>query len=186
MQEQIQHKTFKRDGHTFNLKQRSIAVSEILPFLKKEMVLDLCRQCPNFDNQWSCPTVVPDFEKFSSRFKNAEILLFWSETSQFAQEENPSTTCYEFLKKKSAVKVLKLEKKLEGRAILSFSCNHCKECSKKENLPCRKPSKMRYNLTAFGFLIDDISRELMNHELSWSKDKKEAEYITQVSLVLHN
>ena len=183
---EINEKQFcTKKGRVYNLKTGKLAVAELLPFLKKETVLNLCMQCPNFDKLWSCPPVVPDFEKFSMRFKNADIYLFWAETSQFSGVDNPSIACYEFLKKQNRRHVLKLEKEKSGRAVFSFSCDLCSKCSKKEGKPCKKPEKMRFNLTAFGFMIDDLSKVLMNHQISWSKDKKEAQYITQVSFLLH-
>ncbi len=184
--EDINEKKFcTKKGVVYNLKTRKVAVAELLPFLRKETVLNLCRQCPNFDKLWSCPPVVPDFDKFSARYKYADVFLFRAETSQFSAEENPTIACYEFLKKKNRKYVLKLEEEKSGLAVFSFSCDLCSKCRKKEGKPCKKPEKMRFNLTAFGFMIEDLSKVLMNHQISWSKDNNEAQYITQVSFLLH-
>jgi predicted metal-binding protein len=184
--EEINEKQFcAKKGRVYNLKTRKVAVAELLPFLQKETVFNLCMQCPNFDKLWSCPPFVPDFEKFSARYKYADVFLFWAETSQFSVEENPSIACYEFLKKKNRKYVLTLEKEKSGRAVFSFSCDLCSKCRKKEGKPCKKPKEMRFNLTAFGFMIEDLSKVLMNHQISWSKDKNEAQYITQVSFLLY-
>jgi predicted metal-binding protein len=66
-----------KDGMVYNLKTRRVAVAELLPFLKKETVADLCRQCPNFDMLWSCPPSVPDFEKFTASYKYADVFLLF-------------------------------------------------------------------------------------------------------------
>jgi predicted metal-binding protein len=174
-----------KKGSVYNLKTRKVAVAELLPFLRKETVLDLCKQCPNFDNLWSCPPSVPDFEKFSARYNYADVFLFWAETGQFSAEEDPTIACYQFLKKKNRKYMLKLEEEKSGRAVFSFSCDLCAKCRKKEGEPCKKPKELRFNLTAFGFMIEDLSKVLMNHQISWSKDKNEAQYITQVSFLLY-
>lgn len=174
-----------KKGMVYNLKTRRVAVAELLPFLKKEAVFNLCMQCPNFDTLWSCPPSVPDFEKFAANYKYADVLLFWAETSQFSEEENPAIACYEFLKKENRKYVLQLEKKKSGQAIFSFSCDLCSKCEKREGKPCKKSKKMRFNITAFGFMTEDLSNILMNHRVSWSKDGNEAQYITQVSFLLY-
>jgi len=183
--QEISEKQFRtRKGRVYNLKTREVAVAELLPFLKKETVFNLCRQCPNFDQLWSCPPIVPDFEKFSAGYEKAGMFLFWAATGQFAEEENPAIACYEFLKKKNRRYMLKLEKEKTGQAVFSFSCDLCSKCGKKEGKACKKPEKIRFNLTAFGFNIDDLSKVLMNHPISWSTDKNEAQYITQLSILL--
>ena len=183
---EIKEKRFRtKKGRVYNLKTRNVAVAELLPFLKKEAVFQLCLQCPNFDKLWSCPPSAPDFEKFSARYKYADMFLFWAETKQFSEEENPTLACYEFLKKKNRQYLLKREKEKSGRAVFSFSCNLCSICGKKEGKPCKKPEKMRFDLTAFGFMVEDLSQVLMNHQVSWSKDKNETQYITQISFLLY-
>lgn len=174
-----------KKGMVYNLKTRKVAVAELLPFLKKKTVLDLCMQCPNFDMLWSCPPFVPDFEKFAAKYKYVEVLLFWAETTQFSEEENPAIACYEFLKEENRKYVLQLEEEKSGRAVFSFSCDLCSKCKKREEKPCKKPKKMRFNITAFGFMTEDLSNVLMNHRVSWSRDGKEAQYITQVSFLLY-
>jgi predicted metal-binding protein len=174
-----------KKGMVYNLKPRTVAVAELLPFLKKEAVSALCRQCPNFDMLWSCPPSVPDFEKFAASYKYADVFLFWAETSQFSAEENPTIACYEFLKKKNRRYVLRQEMENSGQAVFSFSCDLCLKCTKREGKPCKKPKKMRFNITAFGFMTEDLSNDLMNHRVSWSKDGNEAQYITQVSFLLY-
>ena len=182
---EIKEKRFRtKKGRVYNLKTRKAAVAELLPFLKKETVFQLCMQCPNFDKLWSCPPIVPDFEKFSAKYKYADVFLFWADTRQFSAEENPTLACYEFLKKKNRKYLLNLEEEKSGRAVFSFSCDLCSICRKKEGKPCKKPDEMRFNLTAFGFMIEDLSQVLMNHRISWSKDKNEAQYITQLSILL--
>jgi predicted metal-binding protein len=183
--EEIKEKQCLNKGRVYNLKTRTVTVPELLPFLKKETVFNLCAQCPNFDKLWSCPPIVPDFEIFSAIYKYADVFLFWAETSQFFKEKDPAIACYEFLKKENRKYVLKLEEEKSGRAVFSFSCDLCPKCGKKEGKPCRKPNKLRFNLTAFGFMTDDLSKMLMNHQISWSKDKNEAQYITQVSFLLY-
>ena len=57
----IKEKQFTKGKVAYGLKKKKVALEDLLPFLQKEFVLDLCKKCPNYKNNWSCPPKTPSF-----------------------------------------------------------------------------------------------------------------------------
>ncbi len=89
------------------------------------------------------------------------------------------------LKSKCEEYARKVEILTQGYALLSGSCNLCKPCYKKLNMPCKKPEKMRYSLESTGINVSSLASKFCNHELLWYNKGEDLPYTSVVTAVLH-
>lgn len=184
--QQMKEKEFKKGKYRYTLKRNSVKIEELIAFINVEEVKKYCKSCSQYEKIWTCPPKAPAFESIAKKYKSAEILLFYCDASQFVKEKDVNIACYEFLKKESKKYIKEREKKRDGRSIVPYSCDLCSKCKLQKGEKCSKPKRMRFNMTAMGFKVNDLAKELMDHNICWSKAGRDAEYITQVALVLFN
>ena len=154
----------------------------------RERFIEYCRECPRYDTVWSCPPLDFDADEYLERFAwvnvvGAKVVLNPRVIEEADTDEKVRTVGWEIV---SAVK-LELEEKmrqLEGTvpgsvSLSSGGCNLCKECSRKEGRPCRRPEKMRYSLDAFGFDLSAITKDMLGIEILWCRDRL-PEYFTLI------
>lgn len=142
-----------------------------------EQYCDYCKSCPYYNAVWSCPPEVPPSsylrDYFHEVFTIGVKVIYIKETSL----NNRTTDQIEKLRQDTYGKVkrilyetlLYIEKENPGALLLGAGrCEQCEECTRRKGLPCRKPDKMRYSLTAFGFDFKKLVKELFDQELLWS------------------
>lgn len=167
-----------------------ISVDEyMLRFRDEEKFLVFCRQCRNFGRSWACPPFDFDTAGLLRKYRFAHLM---------ATKITPAVPALPFSRVQEFIlperlrierTLLDMERKIGG---LSFSytgkCLYCSEhtCTRKQNLPCRHPDKMRPSLEAFGFDIGRTLSELFGIELLWGRDGLLPEYLVLVSGFLHN
>ena len=152
----------------------------------------LCKEgCPNYGNKWACPPSSPTFSKYSANYSRAFLVLFYCYLDQFAYTKT------EYMRIKASNSILKsrldqfmrsLEKQVGGKMISNGSCRLCKPCALKisSTAGCKKPEQMRYSMESLGLDVNGISRDYLQHDLLWYKDKKAPAYSSVVSALLTN
>jgi len=95
-----------------------------------------------------------------------------------------TTQSLQEVKKKLSNVLFDLEHQIPGSVSLaSGGCNICQHCKRLDNLQCQFPEKMRYSLDSFGFDLTEITSDLLQIELKWSKDSL-PEYYTLIHALL--
>lgn len=164
--------------------------NELEAFQEKEYFDGLCKKvCPNYSYKWSCPPYSPSYSDYRIGFSKALLVLFYCNLNQFHYIKT------EYMKVKASNSILRsrldrlmrqLEIKYTGKMLTNGSCRLCKTCNKKNSLPCKKPSEMRYSMEALGLNVDHISQHFLGHRLLWYKNKKAPSYSSVVSCLLTN
>lgn len=167
------------------------SIDEFLDCVDKDRIRNLCKTgCINYGQKWSCPpfsSQICDIIK-TGNFDNAFIITGYIFLSDMHYIKNPYQKVKAaniILKSKCEEYARKVEKLTQGYALLSGSCNLCKPCCKKLNLPCKKPEKRRYSLESTGINVSLLSSKLCNHELLWYNKGEDLLYTSVVTAILY-
>lgn len=171
---------------TISVKSQKFRTEDILTYLEPDRFNKYCKEgCPNYEKRWSCPPYCPDFITYAKNFSHIELYLFYTETKQYQIENNTSPlSAYNFVGEKLQEWLNEKENHLGGVMITSNSCEICNICALTNQNRCHNPRQMRYNLTAFGFNIDRITKEVFSHTLQWSNNKQRAKHASSVGAIL--
>lgn len=151
-----------------------------------------CAACPDYGNVWSCPPGVPDAERAFAAFRTVHIVGvrvdYAPETRAAARTpeltERLREESYGAVKKLLLSTLLELERTVPGSwTVAAGRCEQCERCARRDNLPCRKPERMRYSFSAFGFDLGRIAEELLGVKLLWA-DRGLPEYNLAIAAFL--
>lgn len=167
---------------------KSVSPDEILVYEKKQKFESLCELfCKNYGNKWACPPKSPAFRDYCNGKDRLIIVLFSMKLEQLEY------IAHGYLKIKAANSILKsridrlvrsIAKELGGNAVSTGSCRLCKPCKIRSGKPCFHPDKMAYSFEALGINVEKMTKDMLNHELLWYKDKNLPEYTSVVAGVL--
>lgn len=162
----------------------TVAHSDLSSFLSKyqdvEHFLKYCKACHNYNALWSCPPMMFNPTNFLNKYSDIYIVgaqIFYADelrTKYQTKDEIINFTRITLRRAKNIIanNLLELEKIMPDS--LSFSsggCGWCCKCTRPNNLPCRKPEKMRYSLDSFGINLGNVSEDFLNIKLLWGLDK---------------
>ena len=164
--------------YTTQVKTASLPVSRWLDgYCTPERFRDACRACPDYGRVWSCPPGVPDARTAFAPFRTVYLVGVRVDYAPgtIAAADTPERTealrqaSYGVVKKQLLSTLLELEKAVPGSwTVAAGRCEQCDVCTRREGLPCRKPERMRYSFSAFGFDLGKLARELLGLELLWA------------------
>ena len=148
-------------------------------FVDVPRFLACCAQCPGYGKTWACPPY--DFDPMDIWRGYSSVLLYAKKAilpkDEIAAERDPHGLheAYERLlkpvKRELMDELYALESENPGSLALSAGgCGLCKECTRGEGLPCRKPDKMRYSVESIGGDVLKCIRELMHEEVLWAEN----------------
>jgi len=158
-------------------------------YVNTEKIHKLCEEgCQNYGLKWSCPPYAPLFNDFVKGWKKLFILYMRTDMSQFEYIKN------DYLKIKAANIVLKsrADKFLRqmaakhGSYISTGSCQLCKPCRHKKDLPCAHPELMTYSFEAMGINVGQLIDTFFQKPLLWYKSHCLPEYTSIVCGLLTN
>lgn len=147
-------------------------------YCRPEQFRDACRACPDYGRVWSCPPGVPDARTAFAPFRAAHIIGVRVDYAPelIAAATTPERTealrqaGYGTVKKLVLSTLLELEKTIPGSwTVAAGRCEQCETCTRREGLPCRKRSRMRYSFSAFGFDLGRMAKEELGLELLWAE-----------------
>jgi len=166
------------------------SVMDIRKHFDPEIVIKQCRiGCINYSKKWCCPPHSELFNKLSKGFDSVVILCMYLYTEEFGHVTN------KYLRIRAANMVLKslsnklsrkIESELNGYALLNGSCNICKPCNLKKELPCKKTAQRRYSMEATGLNVDSLLRDILKFNLQWYNPGYMPVYTSVASCVLYN
>lgn len=177
---------------TIYLKMHVVPVEKVLDCIQEETVRSYCKEgCVNFGKKWSCP---PYSKKFSdiisyNSYDKLIILVGYINLDDMKYIVNP----YQQVKAANIILKSKCEKfaryieyELDGYSLLSGSCNLCKPCQKKLELPCKKPTMVRYSLESTGINVEKLLEKYCGYKLLWYNKGKKLPYTTVVTATFIN
>ena len=161
-------------------------------YQNQEKYIVYCRNCPNYNNRWSCPPLSFDVNEYLNKYnwiyliaKKIDLSAELIKRTDTVQKIKQAT--YDILwpeKSDLAEKLLSLEAIYPSSISLSAGgCSLCQNCARTTNEPCRFPNKMRYSLDSFGFDLSAITRDLLGYEIKWCNDRL-PDYYTLVHALL--
>lgn len=159
--------------------------------------LECCKQCPNYNQVWSCPSYDFDVEEYWKKYESIHLygrqIIFTEETRNrtYTEEEMNQLLEHILTKEKQllAEQLYDLERNNPGSISLSAgSCQFCgkNNCAKKANEPCRYPDKMRYSIESLGGNVGKTISNLFHIELEWMEEGKLPIHFVLVSGLLTN
>lgn len=178
------------------VKVETVKVSDWLEkYCCPEKFLPLCKDCPEYGKNWSCPPGVPEVTSIVKKYRYAQIIglkvIYDEWVRQEAalspeREEQLRQQTYGQAKKKMLAALLALEKEVPGAmTIMAGKCEVCQQCARLNGEPCRHPEKMRYSYSGLGFDLGRIAAEILEMPLLWQNGGL-PEYNVAVAAFLHD
>lgn len=163
-------------------------------FVDVDYFLGCCRECPNYDKIWSCPTYdfdVLDYWKQYNVLELTAVKIIFDESyagkklSPEELEEIRSNSIAE-VKAQLAEELYQREKEVPGSIGLSAgSCVLCKDgCTRAAGKPCRFPDQMRYSIESLGGNVGMTVEKIMGIQLQWMEEDRLPSYFVLVSGLL--
>lgn len=174
---------------------KTLKVSDwIARYCAPETFVPLCRECPEYEKNWSCPTGVPDVHAYAGKYPYVQIIglkvIYDEKIRQESllsaeREEELRQQTYGAAKKKLRDVLFALEEAIPGSVmIMAGKCELCERCARADGMPCRYPERMRYSFTGLGFDLVRMAEEVLELPLLWQKEGL-PEYNVAVAAFLH-
>lgn len=184
----------RENMYTTEVRVRSLPVREWLSrYCFPDRFRDACRQCPDYNRNWSCPPGVPEAEALLGEYCTVYLIGVKVIYDQRQREEalaSPQAadsvrdTSYGVVKKALLESLLQLERAAPGSyTVAAGRCEQCPVCTRTEGLPCRRRERLRYSFSAFGFDLTAIAGELLDLKLLWA-DRGLPEYNVAIAAFL--
>lgn len=180
--------------YTTSHHEASLSVPEYLEgYVAVEEFLETCKNCPNYDNIWSCPPydfdVIEYWKKFGTLKLFATNITFNPELLErtYTQDELKQilTKVLSDEKQKLSDGLMLLESEYPGSISLSAgNCQICSSCSRPQGQPCCHPETMRYSIESLGGNVGLTIRKLMGLNLEWMEEGKLPGHFVLVSGLL--
>lgn len=142
-----------------------------------------CQECKEgYHRRWSCPPF--DFRPLQKWLEYDRLTLI-GVAVYFERNTTPEEAHKALGEEKEKRLAQLLEEEKDGTLVLSAGkCDACEKCARENNLPCRKPDKMRYSIESLGGDVVKTAEKYLGKPLLWIKDGKVPEYLTLVFGVL--
>lgn len=149
-------------------------------YVDVEGFLECCRECPNYDRIWSCPSYDFDVLEYWKQYETLELtavkIVFDGDYAgkPFSEEEldQISKASIGTVKQQLSQELYAREAECPGSISLSAgSCSLCSgNCTREKGEVCRFPEKMRYSIEALGGNVGLTISRLMGLELEWMEE----------------
>jgi len=145
--------------------------------------LECCRECPNYNRIWSCPSYDFDVLNYWNQYKTISLyghqIIFDEVTKNksYTHEELNEFIHSVVSKEKQLLteQLFALEIKYpESISLSAGSCQLCgiNNCTKTKGLPCRHPEKLRYSIESLGGNVGKTISDCFHIELEWVEEGK--------------
>ena len=172
---------FIKDDNKINLKANICENDTLKKYLKFEYFTNLCKEgCPNYNSNYTCPPNSPNFQDYIKDYKYSFIIAMYMKISK----HNTIVDAHQYLRSLLSDLLIPLEAKVNGLLTDGGRCLICKSCAYVDKLPCRFPQKMRFSMESMGIDLDGVSKDILNHSLTWNED--ENNYCTVIGSVNFN
>lgn len=147
--------------------------------------LAYCRECPDYEHNWSCPPY--DFDA-AELWQGYGGLRLYGRLLAFAPQTPAETALAALSREKQSLlmELLALEKAVPGS--LALSAGNCQLCApqacNRPHTPCLHPEGRRYSLESLGGNVDLTARRYLGKSLLWCKDGVAPDYLLLVGGLL--
>ncbi len=149
-------------------------------YRNQQEFIKYCQACPSYQNSWACPPFEYDplsrIQHFSYTYIIGSQIHFEQEFINKSIDLNIEQVSRQVMKEVRAVidPLLLSVEQSKGTALAFFAgnCHYClnRDCTRKENKPCRFPTRIRPSLEAYGFDIAKTTAKVLELELKWGKN----------------
>lgn len=175
--------------YTVKKYEAEISVADYLrDYVNVEEFLGYCKECPNYEAVWSCPSYDFNPEDYWNKFSEIYVVARKIIFEPGLTAEKSMEVLFE-VKKDMSRELFELEKQYEGSVSLSAgSCTLCmdagEKCTRGEGKPCRHPESMRYSIESIGGNVGLTVSKLMGIDIEWVKEGEAPTYYTLVGGLL--
>lgn len=166
--------------YTTEVRVKSLPVREWLSrYCFPDLFRDACLHCPDHNMNWSCPPGVPTAEELLGDYRTVYLIgvkVCYDQEQRSAALASPKAAdlvrseSYGVVKKALLEVLLNLEQMVPGSyTVAAGRCEQCEKCSRIIGRICRRPERLRYSFSAFGFDLTALAREELGLELLWAK-----------------
>jgi len=143
--------------------------------------------CKNFAKKWCCPPESKTLNILMGGYSRVLITCIYVLLDDFKYINGG------YQKIRAANSILKslsnklsrtIERDVYGLALLNGSCNLCRPCAKKLDLPCKKPDDMRFSMESTGIDVCKLLQETLGFHLQWYGKACTPDYTAVVSCIL--
>lgn len=164
-------------------------------YVDVETFLECCKQCPNYNQIWSCPSYDFNVEEYWKKYNRLHLfgrqIIFDDQTRSHAYTTAEMNEFLENILSKEkqilANNLYRMENEIpESISLSAGSCQFCgkQNCSRQNNEPCRYPDKMRYSIESLGGNVGKTISNLFHIELEWMEEGKLPRHFVLVSGLL--
>jgi len=156
---------------------KKVPLRSLFRYAKVNETLKKCKECPRYNNSWSCPPQTPSILTYGGRFEHATLFVFkiayprelcvsGTPREQLLKEREKY---YDDRRRKIQITLLDAEQKSPGSLSVS-TCLICDRCARMDGEPCRHPDQMRYSMTTLGLDFQKMLDDIFDIRLDWSCD----------------
>lgn len=171
--------------------ERDIPVKEYVEkYVKPDVFIQLCKQCPNYGNVWSCPPYDFDVMDYWLKYENLKLTAY--KITYRRPEEIKSYDDLAEVKEIMQNNLKEMEKEYPGSVLLSAgSCSLCAGesagadlnknrrddwCARAMGKPCVRPAEMRHSVESIGGDVVSTLKDLFGLEILWAEGDKVPDY----------
>lgn len=172
------HQDFDRIRFT-----KIVSKKAIFNYFDQKRVEGYCMACPNYNKLWSCPP--HDFTAVAYLEPYDFVLLVCEKISKKDNDESdtPIDTYFQKSRRLLGDELIAISENTEIEVLIAGNCYLCDVCQRVEGNRCRHENKMKFSLESIGFLVGDISKELIGIELEWPESGEEPNSLMTVGAV---
>ena len=154
-------------------------------YVNVEEFLEKCKECPNYNQVWTCPPFDFSPEDYWKKYSTMELVA--KKIILSPDERNGDwIAVLAKVKKELTAELFEMEKEFKGSISLSAGhCEQCEEvCNRKYNQPCCNKERMRYSIEALGGNVGLTIQNLMGLSLEWVTENEVPSYFILVGGIL--
>ena len=171
----------REDMYTTEVRVRALPVQEWLSgYCFPDLFRDACLHCPDHNMNWSCPPGVPSAEELLGGYRTVYLIgvkVIYDDEQRTRALASPEaadrvrSASYGVVKKALLEVLLNLEQAVPGSyTVAAGRCEQCEKCSRIIGRVCRRPERLRYSFSAFGFDLTGLARDQLNLKLLWASE----------------
>lgn len=161
-------------------------------YVDVEKYLELCKDCPDYGSNWSCPPFDFDPNDIWKSYNKFKVIAFKFNFTQEALNETftkPQMDMFIDRLRRTQVKLMNVIYAMEDESSLGLyfgPCNLCRMCTRPMGMPCKMPFKLRYSIESLGGNVDEMMEEVFGIKVLWPSDEKLPEYLLFVGGLLYD
>lgn len=145
----------------------------------------LCRPCPNFGHNWSCPPY--DFDPMDIWRAYRRLRIVGRILIPTVPGQDTDAAMAAVFREKDALlrELYTLEAAVPGsRALAAGRCQRCAVCARADGQPCRSPEALRYSLESLGADVMRTAEQYLGTSILWIRNGVVPERLVQVGGLL--